>query len=185
MLRAACNECLCGILWSWSFAEVVLSTSPHVRIMAFICSKPRVTWCKEKKHEWFIRLWDAEDSPQWVRNLTNTWTVLNDDYYGPDPSVTQEKTKVGYGKTVDKYLESFDKWSDKLRNKTRVEEAKPFATTIQSVEIRIEWVVVTLHLRERWNSTTMEPLWVFFEVGKFILILFNFQSLNYKNRDPR
>ena len=37
-----------------SQASAVLSTSLHVRIMAFIYFKPRVTWCTESKHSEFI-----------------------------------------------------------------------------------------------------------------------------------
>lgn len=109
-------------------ADSVLSTSLHVRIMAFIFFKPRVTWCKESKHRQFINLWDAEDSPQCVSELSSTWSLLRN-YYGPDASITQEKTKVLYGKIVNKYLESFGKWSDMLRNKTRVEDVKPVANS--------------------------------------------------------
>jgi hypothetical protein len=98
-----------------SQAEAVLSTSLHVRIMAFLFFKPRVTWCTEPKHARFIELWDAKDAPQCLKTLNQTWSVLSD-YYGSDPKITQDKTKVVYDETVKKYLESFDKWSSLLRS---------------------------------------------------------------------
>lgn len=40
-----------------SQAEAVLSTSLHVRIIAFLCMRPRLTWCgHEPKHPQFIAL---------------------------------------------------------------------------------------------------------------------------------
>ena len=100
-----------------SQAEAVLSSSLHVRIMAFIYFKPRVTWCTETKHELFIDNWDADDSARCVRDLRRTWMVLSQ-YYGEHPEVSQNETKLVYAKTVKKYLESFDKWSTMLRPRT-------------------------------------------------------------------
>ena len=100
-----------------SQAEAVLSSSLHVRIMAFIYFKPRVTWCTETKHELFIDNWDANDSARCVRDLHRTWVVLSQ-YYGEHPDVSQNETKLVYAKTVKKYLESFDKWSSMLRPRT-------------------------------------------------------------------
>merc|ERR1712127_871555 len=46
-----------------SKAEAVLSSSLHVRIMAFIYHKPRFTWCPGgRKHSKFIKLWEAPGS---------------------------------------------------------------------------------------------------------------------------
>lgn len=103
-----------------SQAEAVLGTSLHVRIMALIYSKPRLTWCKVSKHTLFINLWEAEDAPRCVEEFSQTWSVLKD-YYGPNPIISQDKTKVSYDKMVQKYMESFDKWSNLLRNKVRAD----------------------------------------------------------------
>eukprot|EP00534_Pseudo-nitzschia_fraudulenta_P017794 CAMPEP_0201258378 /NCGR_PEP_ID=MMETSP0853-20130426/2641_1 /ASSEMBLY_ACC=CAM_ASM_000640 /TAXON_ID=183588 /ORGANISM="Pseudo-nitzschia fraudulenta, Strain WWA7" /LENGTH=227 /DNA_ID=CAMNT_0047559853 /DNA_START=15 /DNA_END=697 /DNA_ORIENTATION=- len=45
-----------------SRASAVVSTSLHVRIMSFIHSKPRVTWCTGPKHKKFLELWDTKES---------------------------------------------------------------------------------------------------------------------------
>ena len=97
-----------------SQAEAVLSSSLHVRIMAFIYFKPRVTWCTESKHELFIENWDADDSARCVKYLLQTWKVLSR-YYGLHPEISQDQTELVYTKTVKKYLDSFDKWSSLLR----------------------------------------------------------------------
>jgi polysaccharide pyruvyl transferase WcaK-like protein len=98
-----------------SQAEAVLSTSLHVRIMAFLFFKPRVAWCTEPKHARFIELWDAKDAPQCLKTLNQTWSVLSD-CCGSDPKITQDKTKVVCNETVKKCLESFDKWSSLLQS---------------------------------------------------------------------
>lgn len=96
-----------------SRSQAVLSTSLHVRIMAFLYWKPRVTWCTETKHERFIQLWDAKDSTDCVRTVNETWSILKN-YVGPDPAITQERTRLKYRKAVEKYIASFDQWSSKL-----------------------------------------------------------------------
>ena len=106
-----------------SHAEAVLSSSLHVRIMAFIYFKPRVTWCTETKrtetkHERFIENWDADDSARCVQHLPLTWKVLSR-YYGLHPEISQDQTELAYTKTVKKYLESFDKWSSLLRERRK------------------------------------------------------------------
>ena len=94
-----------------SEAEAVLSSSLHVRIMAFIFLKPRVTWCPpEKKHEAFIRKWDASDSSRCVRTYQATWSVLSK-YMGEAPAISLSKTEEAYGKAVELYQQSFDTWS--------------------------------------------------------------------------
>eukprot|EP00534_Pseudo-nitzschia_fraudulenta_P017019 CAMPEP_0201252986 /NCGR_PEP_ID=MMETSP0852-20130820/67210_1 /ASSEMBLY_ACC=CAM_ASM_000632 /TAXON_ID=183588 /ORGANISM="Pseudo-nitzschia fraudulenta, Strain WWA7" /LENGTH=445 /DNA_ID=CAMNT_0047552747 /DNA_START=430 /DNA_END=1764 /DNA_ORIENTATION=+ len=57
-----------------SRASAVVSTSLHVRIMSFIHSKPRVTWCTGPKHKKFLELWDTKESaPCFVGNKNQTW----------------------------------------------------------------------------------------------------------------
>jgi hypothetical protein len=96
-----------------SIADAVLSTSLHVRIMSFIHFKPRVTWCTWSKHIEFIERWDAKDSARCVNNYSNTWAELSK-YYGPNPLINQEETKVVYERLVERYLEGFDKWSNHI-----------------------------------------------------------------------
>ena len=94
-----------------SQAEAVLSTSLHVRIIAFLYMRPRLTWCgHEPKHPQFIALWDTDESPRCLKRKNETWSVLQR-YYGTNPNITQAATAVAYEKTVAKYVESFDSWS--------------------------------------------------------------------------
>jgi hypothetical protein len=44
-----------------------------------------------------------------------TWPRLKK-YMGADPEISQEQTKVAYRKSVDLYLDSFDKWSAMIKN---------------------------------------------------------------------
>jgi len=94
-----------------SEAEAVLSSSLHVRIMAFIFLKPRVTWCiPGKKHEAFIHMWDASDASRCVGTYQATWSVLSK-YMGEAPAISLSKTEEAYGKAVELYQQSFDTWS--------------------------------------------------------------------------
>ncbi len=81
-----------------SGAEAVLGTSLHVRIMAFIYFKPRVTWCTEMKHKKFIQLWDASNAPSCVK-VNETLPMLAK-YVGTSPEITQNETMAVYEKTV-------------------------------------------------------------------------------------
>jgi len=105
-----------------SGAEAVLGTSLHIRIMAFIYWKPRITWCTPRndgdgKHDKFISLWDI-GSAECLQNSSQTWSVLSG-YFGSNANSTQlETTKISYYKAVKKYLEGFDKWSCLLRNRS-------------------------------------------------------------------
>ena len=96
-----------------SHAEAVISTSLHVRIMAFMYFKPRITWCSEDKHKKFIKLWDASDSAQCVAQYNGTWPLLSK-YIGAEPQISQDETKVVYENVVKQYLEYFDLWSGAL-----------------------------------------------------------------------
>ena len=104
-----------------SMADVVLSTSLHVRIMAFLHGKPRVTWCEAGgKHERFIRLWDITGSARCVsvRRFDQTWAALHKHYLGgndADPGVSRTETLALAEKHVEKYLESFAAYSELLR----------------------------------------------------------------------
>lgn len=95
-----------------SGAEAVLGTSLHVRIMAFIYFKPRVTWCTLTKHEKFIQLWDAFNAPSCVK-VKETLPILAK-YVGTSPEITQNETIAAYEKAVRQYVSFFDGWSRKL-----------------------------------------------------------------------
>ena len=93
-------------------SEAVLGTSLHVRIMAFIFHKPRVTWCTGKKHSHFINKWDAPDFR--TCGTVPTTLALLKKYMGPTPEVTQEQTKEYYELMVKMYLKSFAVWANLL-----------------------------------------------------------------------
>jgi len=96
-------------VWSVVFvvahARLVISTSLHVRIMAFIFQRPRITVCSGPKHKFFISYWDKHGSctssvgrisydMNDMLNITANWTEVN---------IIEEK-----------YLKNFDAWSSLL-----------------------------------------------------------------------
>ena len=97
-----------------SRAEAVLSTSLHVRIMAFIYHKPRFTWCpKGGKQDNFIRLWDAPGSEPCAGDghiNQHTWPALSK-HFG---ETYQKHSKEKYAKAVKLYLENFEMWSGSI-----------------------------------------------------------------------
>eukprot|EP00534_Pseudo-nitzschia_fraudulenta_P003550 CAMPEP_0201117488 /NCGR_PEP_ID=MMETSP0850-20130426/1439_1 /ASSEMBLY_ACC=CAM_ASM_000622 /TAXON_ID=183588 /ORGANISM="Pseudo-nitzschia fraudulenta, Strain WWA7" /LENGTH=450 /DNA_ID=CAMNT_0047381821 /DNA_START=32 /DNA_END=1384 /DNA_ORIENTATION=- len=105
-----------------SRASAVVSTSLHVRIMSFIHSKPRVTWCTGPKHKKFLELWDTKESaPCFVGNKNQTWGLLQSRYLS-NPDRARETTASKYNKMVNLYLESFAKYSTLLRPPMVAEE---------------------------------------------------------------
>ncbi len=108
-----------------SQADAVISTSLHVRIMAFIHFKPRVTWSLGKqKVTKFISLWDAETSAPVVKNKTDTWSILRKHYF-QNPDASMESNVLKYEYAVEKYLESFTNFSRILRPHL-LGETKPY-----------------------------------------------------------
>eukprot|EP00536_Pseudo-nitzschia_multiseries_P002023 jgi/Psemu1/283431/fgenesh1_pg.27_\ len=126
-----------------SRAEAVLSTSLHVRIMAFIFWRPRATWCKAgQKHSKFIEIWD-QDGTLCVTDVSETWSVLSDRYshrpaddttitttpmtrtLGTFADATIDKTKSHYYDMVRAYTENFDKWSSMLAEDLSVVPTEP------------------------------------------------------------
>ena len=98
-----------------SRADAILSTSLHVRIMAFIYFKPRVTWCgKPGKHSRFISMWDSNTSAPCVQEKNYTLDVLRE-HYLKNPDIAREMTIATYKTLVKKYLESFSNYSKLLR----------------------------------------------------------------------
>jgi len=123
-MRQPVMVCMTTNIWEVigliSKASAVLSTSLHVRIMAFIYSRPRLTWCPHwSKHPKFIRIWDTHDSPQCIEynQHMKTWDVLHK-YYGKNPKITQETTKKAYEIITSEYMKSFEKFSSMLANGT-------------------------------------------------------------------
>ena len=98
-----------------SRAEAVVSTSLHVRIMAFIYQKPRFTWCdggkrNGGKHGNFIRLWDAAGSEPCGKHddgMPTTWHHLSK-HFGED---IQRQSKEKYSRATTMYMGSFEKWA--------------------------------------------------------------------------
>ena len=94
-----------------SRADAILSTSLHVRIMALIYFKPRVTWCEQKrKHSRFISMWDSNTSAPCVQEKNYTLDVLRE-HYLKNPDIAREMTIATYKTLVKKYLESFSNYS--------------------------------------------------------------------------
>mmetsp|Transcript_11788 Transcript_11788/g.26605 ORF Transcript_11788/g.26605 Transcript_11788/m.26605 type:complete len:449 (-) Transcript_11788:158-1504(-) len=105
-----------------SRASAVVSTSLHVRIMSFVHSKPRVTWCTGPKHKRFVELWDTKQSaPCFEGNKNQTWELLQSRYLS-NPDRARETTASKYNKMVNLYLESFAKYSTLLRPPMVAEE---------------------------------------------------------------
>ena len=102
-------------------AAAVLSTSLHVRIMAFVHQRPRATWCSREgaKHDHFVQLWEAadhKDSCIFVgkgKVKSQTRSALQASLVS---STTTNHTQVAVQKAIDSYLEGFDIWS-KLLNR--------------------------------------------------------------------
>jgi hypothetical protein len=97
-----------------SKARAVLCTSLHVRIMSHIFFRPRVTWCSGKKHGKFIELWDTSTASRCVRNMQDTWPAMNQELIRAGLGVGNEMDKQKYRSNVEKYLETFDKWTSML-----------------------------------------------------------------------
>mgnify|MGYP001360677027 CR=1 FL=1 len=109
-------------------AEAVFSTSLHVRIMAFIFLKPRVTWCTLESDKWdaavsgkhasFINLWEAPDMRACAA-VSTTWTTMSQ-YWGETPAITQNQTEVYYEEAVHQYMTSFGKWGALLDDSNKI-----------------------------------------------------------------
>ncbi len=100
-----------------SRAHAVISTSLHVRIMAFIHLKPRVTWSLSKaKLRLFIQYWDAPTSAPVMNfaQVNQTWAVMKKHYFD-NPEESRRQNQVKYDVAVKKYLESFENISKLLR----------------------------------------------------------------------
>jgi hypothetical protein len=98
-----------------SLADVIISTSLHVRIMAFIHLKPRITFCdNNSKQSRFIEQWETQSSAPCVEDKNTTWTVLEKHYLN-NPARNQNDTAKLYKQHVQKYMESFHAYSGLLR----------------------------------------------------------------------
>jgi hypothetical protein len=97
-----------------SRSEALISTSLHCRIMAFIFFRPRFTFCTGGKHQNFVTNYDSNDTMGCMTRETDIWPALSN-YYGSNPKITQEMTKVAYNSAVRRYLMIFDSWSAILR----------------------------------------------------------------------
>ena len=98
-------------------AKAVMSTSLHVRIMAFQFQKPRVTWCNDhEKHYYFIKHWEQLSDD-------NICFPLNETAHALRRSVPMDEARIK--NITDAYLASFDEWSNMLlhghrKNVTRI-----------------------------------------------------------------
>merc|ERR1712176_530628 len=74
-----------------SKASFVVSTSLHVRIMAFIHARPRLTFCAGGKHIQFLNTWEAGD-PIWRHCviISDNWTDLAEQALQTDQGSTRQ-----------------------------------------------------------------------------------------------
>ena len=108
------EENIWGVVAVVREARVVLSTSLHVRIMAFIYNRPRFTICSTGKHFSFVELWDLQD----------TFPCLGFTAFASVPPLVQKAlatsdvasaaTQPAIDRAIAQYLEGFDKWSKLL-----------------------------------------------------------------------
>lgn len=94
------------------YAKAVVGTSLHVRIMAFVHAKPRVTFCGQKYLD-FIRLWDAKDATPCINHVNETLPALLHGINTP-----AELTYLAQAKAIQTYMEGFRKWSSLLLQNT-------------------------------------------------------------------
>lgn len=100
-----------GVVATVAHAKAVISTSLHVRIMAFQFQKPRVTVCtKGKKHHRFIQVWEQMSDQDACQSVETVAAAL------------QKSQPVGderLNEVVERYLVNFDNWSNLLKNGNR------------------------------------------------------------------
>ena len=94
-----------------SRASLVLSTSLHVRIMAFIHRRPRMTVCTGSKQKDFVASWDASDSSPCHLDMQN-WTH----YSQLALAASENFTESAVNRAVREYLNFFDGWVQLLDN---------------------------------------------------------------------
>lgn len=92
------------------YSSAVVGTSLHVRIMAFVHARPRVTWCKHNgKHVDFIRIWDSKDSAPCIFALNETISLLRQALETPP-----DLTLVAQQAAIRSYMEGFREWATLL-----------------------------------------------------------------------
>ena len=95
------------------YSSAVISTSLHVRIMAFVHARPRVTVCNPNtgKHTAFIQIWESEDAtPCSTKFDSSLWKFLEKSLAtSPNATFTAQK------RAVDSYMEGFEQWSRMLQ----------------------------------------------------------------------
>jgi hypothetical protein len=95
-----------------SHAELVISTSLHVRIMAFVFHKPRAILKSESKHRAFLKLWEAY--PFNVTCNKPDQELVN--YVSSVFDASMDSTVTAAGRAIELYIKGFSTWS-KLLNK--------------------------------------------------------------------
>jgi hypothetical protein len=95
-----------------SRAHLVVSTSLHVRIMAFIHLRPRITFCGKEKHRFFVSLFDSPGSTRCVDpgDRSPIAKVLQRAFEGNNGTAQAVQT------CIQKYLANFDRWSSLLNH---------------------------------------------------------------------
>lgn len=91
------------------FSSAVISTSLHVRIMAFVHARPRVTICTSPgKHTSFIELWESNDATACEETFERdvVWKSLN-----ASMATSPNATYAAQDRAIDSYLQGFDEWS--------------------------------------------------------------------------
>jgi hypothetical protein len=92
------------------YSSAIISTSLHVRIMAFVHARPRVTICTPfKKHASFIRLWESKDATKCVESLWNASAVTS--AVEKSMAILPNATYDAQQRAIDLYLDGFEEWS--------------------------------------------------------------------------
>ena len=106
------EENLWGVVAVIREARAVLSTSLHVRIMAFVHNRPRITLCTSSKHSSFVELWDRTFPCLGAKDFTQVIPVVRRSLATPKPASVATQRAIDRATTL--YLEGFDKWSKLL-----------------------------------------------------------------------
>lgn len=103
------EENVWGVVGVIREAQAVLSTSLHVRIMAFVHNRPRFTLCSKNKLTSFIKIWDRTYPCVKLASLAMLVHKALD---------TQEAgsiaTQIDIDHAIASYLDGFDRWSKLL-----------------------------------------------------------------------
>jgi hypothetical protein len=103
------EEHVWGVVGVIREAQAVLSTSLHVRIMAFVHNRPRLTLCSKSKLTSFIKIWDRTYP---CVELAELAMVVHKALDTREAGSIATQIDIDYA--IASYLEGFDRWSKLL-----------------------------------------------------------------------